>query len=285
MEPIKLLKSKTFLFSLFFLLSIFCFFGCSSLNNNTEEPSEEELLLAKKKAAYALVSGKTFKAVNVGNIGDIDNGDLFTFTDSKLIIEDEEYEFDINKDIYLPEDITKIPYYDKDNNTYNPKGVLFFCRTKDGYTFKILEGPGNGLDYTIAGNLCKADLELVSDNTTTSSSTTENSSNIEGTYSFSNATGSQVNGSITLNSNGTWSYSGSKTTLTPGTYSVNNNELTLNWTSKTGSYTLDRTDTFTVSVSGSEATLTSKGSGISAFFSDFFGITSTMTLTLSYSSN
>ncbi len=157
-------------------------------------------------------------------------------------------------------------------------------KTKD-ICFGLIRNPDNE-KISVYKNKSTGDcleMELIFDSP--SSEISENSSKFEGTYSFSNATGSQVNGSITLNSNGTWSYSGSKTTLTPGTYSVSNNELTLNWTSKTGNYTLDRTDTFMVSVSGSEATLSSKGSGISAFFSDFFGVTSTMTLTLSYSSN
>ena len=267
------LKLKSFLFSIILVVSFFSFISCGNLFNASSEPTEEEKLLNQKKEAYNFWLG-TWILSEESKIFKI--GDEITFNNDSIEFKGKTYKINLNTDLFfhdeLSEELSKMCNADLTIINENIYISLYkFCY--------------GGSNICLKNDFVTMVEKKSSTNNSEENNSTETSSKLEGTYSFSNATGSQVNGSITLNSNGTWSYSGSKTTLTPGTYSVSNNELTLNWTSKTGNYTLNRTDTFTVSVSGSEATLTSQGSGISAFFSDFFGITSTMTLTLSYSSN
>lgn len=94
----------------------------------------------------------------------------------------------------------------------------------------------------------------------------EDSSSVNGTYSFSNATGTQKNGSITL-SDGNWSYSGSKTNApSGGTYTISGSDITFSWTAN--GYSVSTT--VTVSKSGSSVTLSSSEV---VFFSTFFNST------------
>ena len=92
-----------------------------------------------------------------------------------------------------------------------------------------------------------------------------------GTYSFTNATAPQMNGSITLN-NGNWSYSGDKTSpaASNGTYTVSNNKLTMKWTASG----YEVSESFTISNNGSVSTWKSENSATSTLFSMLFGVVS-----------
>ena len=91
-------------------------------------------------------------------------------------------------------------------------------------------------------------------------------SSVNGTYSFNNATGTQKNGSVTL-SDGNWTYSGSKTNApSGGTYTVSGSDITFSWTAN--GYSVSTT--VTVSTSGSSVTLSSSEV---VFFSTFFNST------------
>lgn len=105
-------------------------------------------------------------------------------------------------------------------------------------------------------------------------------SSVNGTYSFNNATGTQKEGSITL-SDGNWTYSGSKTNApSGGTYTVSGSDITFSWTAN--GYSVSTT--VTVSKSGSSVTLSSSEV---VFFSTFFNSTAQSdgkySLTFSYS--
>ena len=105
-------------------------------------------------------------------------------------------------------------------------------------------------------------------------------SSVNGTYSFNNATGTQKEGSITL-SDGNWTYSGSKTNApSGGTYTVSSSDITFSWTAN--GYSVSTT--VTVSKSGSSVTLSSNEV---VFFSTFFNSTAQSdgkySLTFSYS--
>lgn len=100
----------------------------------------------------------------------------------------------------------------------------------------------------------------------TNQSSGGDTSSVNGTYSFSNATGTQKNGSITL-SDGNWTYSGSKTNApSGGTYTVNGSDITFSWTANG----YDVSTTVTVSKNGSSVTLSSSEV---VFFSTFFNST------------
>lgn len=105
-------------------------------------------------------------------------------------------------------------------------------------------------------------------------------SSVNGTYSFNNATGTQKEGSIIL-SDGNWTYSGSKTNApSGGTYTVSGSDITFSWT--VNGYSVSTT--VTVSKSGSSVTLSSNEV---VFFSTFFNSTAQSdgkySLTFSYS--
>lgn len=96
-----------------------------------------------------------------------------------------------------------------------------------------------------------------------------------GEYRFDSATGSQMNGSITLNDNGTWSYSGSKINVPAngGTYTVNGSEVTFSWVANN----YDVSVTVTITSNNSSSTWSSNDV---TFFSTFFGVVaSEMTFT------
>lgn len=102
----------------------------------------------------------------------------------------------------------------------------------------------------------------------------------KGTYSFSAASGTETNGSISLNE-GNWTYSGSKTNVAAksGTYSVNGSKITLSWTAGGSPVT----EEFTVTVNGSSATWQSSNAVSSTLFSMLFGVAGKTSLTLNYS--
>lgn len=98
----------------------------------------------------------------------------------------------------------------------------------------------------------------------------DENSTITGTYSFTNATPPQMNGSITL-SNGNWSYSGDKSSpaASNGTYTASGNKITVKWNASG----YEVSETFTITESGSNSTWESENSGVSTFFSMLFGVT------------
>ena len=108
-------------------------------------------------------------------------------------------------------------------------------------------------------------------NSNDENSESDNDCTIIGTYSFTNATPPQMNGSITL-SNGNWSYSGEKSSpaASNGTYTVSKNEITVNWNASG----YEVSETFTITESGSNSTWKSKNTVTSTFFSMLFGVTS-----------
>lgn len=102
-------------------------------------------------------------------------------------------------------------------------------------------------------------------------------STVQGTYNFTSSGGAEVNGSLTLTNEGNWSYSGSKTSAPckNGTYTVSGSSITLNYVAAS----VNSSDTFTVSNSGSSSTWTYTQTK-SPLFSSLFGITgNTITFT------
>ena len=281
MKLTNLIKSKTLVFSLLAATFSFSLVACTQPYESLEPaepveegPTEEELLLAALKAEYAKVSGKTYEIQQEWDLGTgigLKVGDRFSFTDTKVIIGDKEYAINLDTDLEVC------------GRTVGGE-LADLCINLDGIVYRVttswVDEDYDSILISIYGAYANYEGHLVDPSSESSGS---EASELEGTYSFNTAFGSQVAGSITLNSDLTWSYSGPKSTLTPTTYSVNGDKLTLNWSSNTYGNTYERTDTLTVEINGEEATLTSTDSTLSAFFSDFFGVATTTTLTLAFS--
>lgn len=277
MKLTNLIKSKTLVFSLLAATFSFSLVACNQPYESPEPaeegPTEEELLLAQKKEAYKFFLG-TWICANDGDSEIFKEGDAITFTESSISFNDTSYAIDLDSDLYYDSE-HKEPLWDDDS--------LITVKT-DKLFMSFYRQITSGISYYyvwIKGD----DMVEIGEKPINPLPGAEGSeaSELEGTYSFNTASGSQVNGSFTLNSDGTWSYSGLKSTLIPTTYSVNGDKITLKWTSESYGNTYERTDTLTVELNGSEATLTSTDSTLSALFSDFFGVATTTTLTLAFS--
>ncbi len=103
------------------------------------------------------------------------------------------------------------------------------------------------------------------------SSNGENETSVEGNYSFTASSGTEMSGSLTL-SNGEWNYSGSnKPAATSGTYSVNGSKITVNWTANG----LSLNETFTVTKNGNSVTWKSDNEYTSTFLTMLFKVSAT----------
>ena len=99
----------------------------------------------------------------------------------------------------------------------------------------------------------------------------ENETSVEGNYSFTASSGTEMSGSLTL-SNGEWSYSGSnKPAATSGTYTVNGSKITVNWTANG----LSLNETFTVTKNGNSVTWKSENEYTSTFLTMLFKVSAT----------
>lgn len=103
------------------------------------------------------------------------------------------------------------------------------------------------------------------------SSSGENETSVEGNYSFTASSGTEMSGSLTL-SNGEWSYSGtSRPAATSGTYTVNGSKITVNWTANG----LSLNETFTVTKNGNSVTWKSENEYTSTFLTMLFKVSAT----------
>lgn len=108
----------------------------------------------------------------------------------------------------------------------------------------------------------------------------ESDFSLEGKYTFSTASGTQMNGSVSLSS-GTWSYEGDKTNIpvNNGSYTVSGSKITFKW--EVRGMELSETFTITINEDGT-AVWKSDSTQISDFFTMLFNLTDTE-LTLEYS--
>lgn len=276
------------------LLSLFGFAACNmdggddgGENNGTGFSAEN---IAQKKALYARIVGTSWKnyfynddTVNQDNLGIIE----ISFAEDSITIDGTQISLNQNKDFYF--------YDELDENSVRDNTSLLSIKIDE----KVLCLSGYLIDsnYSYDDNmlsilqnykLSKASNEgegeykytydqfrLVSSSSSKGENTT---SELNGTYAFNTAFGSQVNGSIKLD-DGAWSYTGNKSNVaaSSGTYTVNGSKITMKWTATT-----DLEEVFTVSTSGSSSTWTSEETVVSNLFAMLFGVTSTE-MTFDYS--
>lgn len=254
---------KKFLFALS-VLSLFTFMSCQPVttgsgDDNTQVSKWGSL---EAKAIYNTFLG-TWKHED-GTAPTASNGfDTIIFATDSVTLGSIKYT--INQDT----DLIKSQDYDG-SSVYN--GTDYFGNIYIKLSNRLLGIESskviNGTKYCyVMWNLYEnKNLNCLDKVSSSSSGGEEDTSSVNGTYSFSNATGTQKNGSITL-SDGNWTYSGSKTNApSGGTYTVSGSDITFSWTAN--GYSVSTT--VTVSKSGSSVTLSSSEV---VFFSTFFNST------------
>lgn len=185
-------------------------------------------------------------------------------------------------DIYIKTDdcfesgkIIKDLFIIKFKNDYDYQKRML-TKDRNGTVFNYNENIVTEVYYAYTGTASHRDTFVL--DTSSSGNESGDVSSVTGTYSFNNATGSQVNGSFTLSSDGNWTYSGTKTKCPQnGTYSISGNTITFNWTYGGSNWT----DSFTISENGSNVTFNCTNTSNSLFLNTLFGVAppqSTLTL-------
>ena len=262
---------KKILFALS-VLSLFTFISCQQPTDSTHEPawkSFEGWGSEKAKEKYAEILG-SWKSVSDNPTCGINT---LVFTSDSVFINSTRYEINQNTDIIY------VYNEEYDGDPFESPGIFvedpgyyyvgFYVRIND----KLLSLEkfssyyrGSGLDVNWEPETGYVSPDVFKLDTSSSESDEGDTSSVNGTYSFSNANGTQKNGSITL-SDGNWTYSGSKTNApSGGTYTVSGSDITFSWTAN--GYAVSTT--VTVSTSGSSVTLSSSEV---VFFSTFFNST------------
>lgn len=240
------------------------FVGCSdpsddNSNDNGGKGNSAELL-AKKKALYDQLSGTRW-IIDDSRTG---SPDAIIFADDSITFDNVQHSLSLNGNVYLPEEVdahtkeldSKIYFY-VDSTYYGFE--TFGTDNKDGilryYTATTEEARNYVKDTSYIGG---------------GAGGSQSDSSVAGSYSYTGATGSEVNGSISL-ADGNWSYSGSKSNMAAksGTYTVNDSKVTLKWTAS--GYDVEETFTLTDMGEG-KVKWVSDNAYTSTFLSMVFGI-------------
>jgi len=262
---------------IFMLIVVCCLCGCEQPNTtpvkkytctNCTAVVEKEgdtcsnCITAQKLALYNRVIGD-WETEGFNNYSEGKEWLTVSFKESSVVLDGTEYSLDIPSCLYFEEEVPE---------EWRWRGKTFYFLLNGKYFSIIIEDNDNiklatpyYSESMNRNNAITTWLDRITTDTGASGGADSNSS-IAGSYSFETATGTQVNGSLTLD-NGTWSYSGNKTNVaaTTGSYTVNGSSVTFSWTSNG----FEISETVTISTNGSTSTWTSDGV---TFFSMLFGV-------------
>lgn len=250
---------KKILFALS-VLSLFTFMSCQPVTSGTGNDDSQV-------SKWGSLEAKALYNACLGSWKEINHYDFSEF-DTVILANDSVTLGTIKYTINQDTDLIKSQDYDGPVCEYNEYfkegdyiGQIYLKLSDRLLSFE----KDNYGDLFIACNLYK-DYRRSSFQIISNSGSEGDTSSVNGTYSFNNATGTQKNGSITLSA-GNWTYSGSKTNApSGGTYTVSGADITFSWTAN--GYSVSTT--VTVSKSGSSVTLSSSEV---VFFSTFFNST------------
>ena len=262
---------KKILFFFLLIITLFSFVGCT--DPNTEQPAEtqnvsagEDSWITSSKTIWQKVVGKEFYDKDGDNIYN-----TIAFTENEIFVDCNKYSL-----TFLNE--TEI------SNLQDFEGKNTFCFINFALgTFCLkyvyLAPAGNSMDledtylnyYSFTGsNYTECEIyeyKGVYNSGSGNSSLTD----VTGTYSFNDASGSgQVNGNIVLNDDGTWDSNSTKLTsaISNKNYTVNGNKITFNWTANGMSVSTE------VTVTDNGSSLTFEANNVN-LFSMLFGVVST----------
>lgn len=188
--------------------------------------------------------------------------DMITFLDDSIVLENNQYPLDFNSNIFLPDEV--------DSHAKKLYSEIYFSVNNKYYGFEGFEGNYSILRY-YTSNTTEA-RSYIKDASFTGGGAggSQSDSSVEGFYSYTGATGSEMDGSITL-ADGSWTYSGSKTNMAAknGKYTENDSKVTLKWTAS--GYDVEETFTLTDMGEG-KVKWVSDNAYTSTFLSMVFGI-------------
>lgn len=237
-------------------------------NNSSDDDAEKKAeILRKKIEVYNKWVGTTWEL----DEGEDDYAGIKTivFADDSVTLGNYQYSLNKNTDLFfneeLPEAIRHFSIFElvlKIGGDYY--GIMKLSYTDEKMWF--VKGDNHSLQYSLKSS---------AGGSGTGGSGSGNNADVNGTYKFTNATGSQNNGNITLD-NGNWTYTGDRTrNPNSGTYTTSGNEITLKWVASG----YDVTETFTLTDNGDSVTWKSKNDYVSSLFSSLFGVANTLELT------
>ncbi len=246
--------------------------GASGGDNNPGEKTEEKPSNEEAKGLYQKLIGSKWKMRN--NYGSFIYPEIVEFSENYVSFDNVNYSLDQNNNltnedsdaffIDLGTETYEINFLDLHPLYTSPVGDLsdssqiFISNIKDP---RYYNGHSFATKYA-----------CISTNTQGGgSSNGENETSVEGNYSFTASSGTEMSGSLTL-SNGEWSYSGtSRPAATSGTYTVNGSKITVKWTAAGLSFN----ETFTITKNGNTVTWKSDNEYSSAFLTMLFKISAT----------
>lgn len=257
----------------FLCLFGFAFLGCADPNNTNENKPVKSINPTEQKIA---LYNKLLGSWTLGEYQNDYTFDNIIIASDSITADGVRYDINLSEDLFLPSEIPEEKRWPDGYPLYieflDALWVLEFDKN-DEYisTFGI-----GKVYFDELNNLWNA---RMNDFVRVSGGGEDAGSGFDGVYSFTTATGSQTNGSITLN-NGTWSYNGSKNNVaaSSGSYTVNGSNITFNWTAQGSNVST------TVTVSASASSSYTWTADNVTLFSMLFGVTSTQ-MTFSYSSN
>ena len=256
------------------LLTIGLFTACkgpSGGDNNSGEnpevkPSNEEAI-----GLYQKLIGSKWTMFD--HQGSYKYPEIVVFLENSVIIDSINYSLDQNNDltnkdsqsffIDVETETYKINLIDLDSVYTSPVGDL-----SDSSQIFIT----NIRDPLYNQNRFAGRYACISTNTQGGDSSSEgDETSVDGNYSFTASSGTEMSGSLTL-SNGEWSYSGtSGPAATSGTYTVNGSKITVKWTAAG----LSLNETFTVTKNGNSVTWKSENEYTSTFLTMLFKVSAT----------
>lgn len=243
--------------------------GCSSSAGGSDDddsgnkmPSQAELVAARK-AAYRELVGTKWRIDEYDTVTDYSPA-VMVFADDSILFDNVQHSVSFYQNVFLPSEVdAKIKKFE---------GTIYFLidskyigldtdfTGKDSFILKYYDSYDN-IQFK---SYCK-DLSYGGN-----PGGEGNDASYAGTYSYTGATGNEMNGSVTL-ADGSWSYSGSKTNMAAknGSYTTSGSKVTFKW-SASG---YDMSDTFTVSDMGSgKVKLVCDNSVNSMFLNMVFGM-------------
>lgn len=237
-------------------------------NNSSDDDAEKKAeILRKKIEIYEHYVGTTWELVK-GEYEEYTDINTIVFADDSVTLGNYQYSLNKNTDLFL---------YDELPEGLRFRSIILTLKIGGNY-YGIGESYSNTkMDFKIfsTGYTVEYNLKSSTGGAGTGGSGSGNNADVNGTYKFTNATGSQNNGNITLD-NGNWTYTGDRTrNPNSGTYTTSGNEITLKWVASG----YDVIETFTLTDNGDSVTWKSKNDYVSSLFSSLFGVANTLELT------
>lgn len=239
-------------------------------NNSSDDDEAEKKaeILRKKIEVYNKWVGTTWELVE----GEEEYTDINTivFADDSVTLGNYQYSLNKNTDLFFNDELPEA-----NRHFYSSEIVIKVGGNYYGIRKLLNNDKKMHFKNGIINHTCEYYLKSSTSGSGTGGSGSENNADVNGTYKFTNATGSQNNGNITLD-NGNWTYTGDRTrNPNSGTYTTSGNEITLKWVASG----YDVTETFTLTDNGDSVTWKSKNDYVSSLFSSLFGVANTLELT------